>query len=125
MKHVVGGDYDYYDAYDDNFDQTLTPNDEVTCSLNQTPDQKQSLHQSLILVLKYCHRPCGQFSDPTNPICIKTCYCPKNSVINADGSCSPMNATFIERINKNHEVSLANHSKNEEDLGKAIRIDSR
>ena len=73
--------------------------------------------QTYILVVKYCPNPCGKESDSNNPMCIRTCSCPKNFVLNKDGKCIKMPQTVKENISKIGEGSLSDYSKSRRDLG--------
>ena len=89
----------------------------MACKLDPSQAKKDALIKTYILVVKYCPEPCGKASDSNNPMCIRTCSCPKNLVLNKDGKCVKMTQNVIQNITKIGEGSLAEESKSRRDLG--------
>ena len=118
MKKRIIDDGSYDDAeddydYDDDDEALQVRPDELACPLSQNPTKKAALNQSHILVLKYCPNACGMNSDPKNPMCIRTCSCPKNFVLGKDGRCKQMDQSIIAVINGNAQQSLDGTSRRE------------
>ena len=104
-----GDDYDYEDEEDL---QVLSA--DLACPLDQDPAKKDNLNKTFILVLKYCPNACGKASDVNNPMCIRTCSCPKNFVLNKEGKCIKMPQTIKDKINKNEEAKRVGRSQRSE-----------
>ena len=98
----AGGDDD---DYDDGPELELTTNDQ-TCSINQSSENSG---QRFIIVLKYCQLPCGRSADRTNPMCIRTCSCPKNYMLTDSGECKKMTDKIRTKINSNSERAIEAH----------------
>ena len=94
----------------------------MACKLDPSQAKKDALNQTHILVVKYCPDPCGKASDSNNPMCIRTCSCPKNFVLNKDGKCIKMTQAVRQNITKIGEGSLAEQSKSRRDLGNFFSI---
>ena len=94
----------------------------MACKLDPSQAKKDALNKTHILVVKYCPDPCGRASDSNNPMCIRTCSCPKNFVLNKDGKCIKMTQDVIQNITKIGEGSLAEQSKSRRDLGNIFSI---
>ena len=102
-------DYDYEDEEDL---QVLSA--DLACPLDQDQTKKDNLNKTFILVLKYCPNACGKASDANNPMCIRTCSCPNNLVLDKDGKCVKMPQTIKDKINKNEEVIREGRSQRKE-----------
>ena len=90
------------DEDEDGIDDILTenvPQEKNTCSFDQTANSSSS-SPSYIKVIKYCHTPCGTSFTKEDPMCIRTCLCPKNHVVTKDGGCKLLDATMIAKLNK-------------------------
>ena len=102
-------DYDYDDEEDL---QVLSA--DLACPLDQDQTKKDNLNKTFILVLKYCPHACGRVSDVNNPMCIRTCSCPNNFVLDKDGKCIKMPQTIKDRINKNDGAIREGRSQRKE-----------
>jgi len=113
-----GSDDDEDDDYDyDDDDEVLQEqSDEMACKLDPSQTKKDALNKTHILVVRYCPDPCGKASDSNNPMCIRTCSCPKNFVLNKDGKCIKMTQNVKQSIIKIGDESLAEQSKSRRDL---------
>ena len=104
-------DYDYEDEEDL---QVLSA--DLACPLDQDQTKKDNLNKTYILILKYCPNACGRTSDANNPMCIRTCSCPNNFVLDKDGKCVKMPQTIKDKINKNEEVIREGRSQRKEGI---------
>ena len=86
------------DGVDDIFTENV-PQEKNTCYFDETPTNALS-SSNYITVIKYCHKPCGTSFTKHDPMCIRTCLCPKNHVVTKDGGCKLLNATMISKLNK-------------------------
>ena len=85
-------DYDY----DTNF---ISENQSNTCL---SFDAKSSTHVSskrYVKVIKYCRNPCGASFQSNDPMCIRTCLCPKTHALK-DGTCIPITNEIRNVIEK-------------------------
>ena len=88
-------DYDY----DTNIISENQPN---TCL---SFDAKSSTHVSskrYAKVIKYCRNPCGASFQSNDPMCIRTCLCPKTHALK-DGTCIPITREMRNVIERNAE----------------------
>ena len=83
---------------DDIFSETVLQ-EKNTCDFAEMPTNASS-SPNYIKVIKYCHKPCGTSFAKDDPMCIRTCLCPKNHVVTKDGGCKLLNATMISKLNK-------------------------
>ena len=89
-----GDEYGIDDIFTEN-----VPQEKNTCYFDETPTNALS-SSNYITVIKYCHKPCGTSFTKHDPMCIRTCLCPKNHVVTKDGGCKLLNATMISKLNK-------------------------
>ena len=78
-----------------------------TCNFDGISSSTSS-SQKYLKVIKYCQNPCEASFQPTDPMCIRTCLCPKNSVLTKDGKCKAMNETIRIKV---HEQITKNMNK--------------
>ena len=89
------------DEDEDGIDDILTenvPQEKNTCNFDEPTSTLST--SNYITVIKYCHTPCGTTFTKDDPMCIRTCLCPKNHVVTKDGGCKLLNATMIAKLNK-------------------------
>ena len=96
-------DLDYDDDYDDI--QLTTSN---RCQFGDTSSSILPSSRKYEKVLKYCPRPCGSSFQPNDPMCIRTCLCPKNQVVTKEGNCVKLNETMSKKI---HMLLMENVNK--------------
>ena len=110
-----GDTYDYdYDYDGDADDMSENEGQNSACD---------SQNYSYIRVLKYCPYPCGSKSlDPNGPMCIRTCLCPPNFMLNRNRTrCLPMTDKVKQMITRNARRSLENESGSQRGEGMAIQ----
>ena len=107
MEDGSSDDYENQSEYNDDGDEygiddiftENVPQEKNTCYFDETPTNALS-SSNYITVIKYCHKPCGTSFTKHDPMCIRTCLCPKNHVVTKDGGCKLLNATMISKLNK-------------------------
>ena len=91
--------------------------DDLACSIVQPTEKKEALEKKYVLVLKHCPLACGKEASSKNPMCIRTCSCPKNFVMDTNGKCQKMPQTIKNKIDDNSKGSLDNQNESRRDLG--------
>ena len=90
----------------------------MACPIVQTTEQKDALNKSYVLVLKHCPLACGKTASLDNPMCIRTCNCPTNFVMDKNGKCQKMPQSVKIEIDHNSQKSMDNQNDSRRDVGK-------
>ena len=92
------GDLEDYD-----YDASLTTeNQSNTCLSFDTKSLTHASSKRYVKVIKYCRNPCGASFQSNDPMCIRTCLCPKTHVLK-DGTCIPITKEIKNVIERNTE----------------------
>ena len=83
-------------GYDDSYNDVLLK-ESNKCEFEET-SSSVPVSKDYVKVLKYCSRPCGTSFQPNEPMCIRTCLCPKNHVVTKEGNCMKLNETMSKKI---------------------------
>ena len=84
--------------------------DNQTCKKKTTTKTQDGLCQRFAIVIEYCQLPCGRPGDAGNPMCIRTCSCPKNYMLTKEKTCKQMSAEIRDKINNNADRAWEAHS---------------
>ena len=103
LKDIGDDDGDEEEEEDYDEDNNLISNEAINTCLNfDSTSSNISSSKRYVKVIKYCPKPCGASFRANDPMCIRTCLCPKTHVLK-DGSCIPMTEKIRNLITKNAE----------------------
>ena len=89
------------DDYDDKPD-LISKKDSNSCLNSDAKLSSPRPARKFLTVVKYCPNPCGNSFQPDDPMCIRTCLCPKTHVLQ-NGDCIPMTEEISSLVTKNVE----------------------
>ena len=89
------------DDYDDGPD-LISKKDSNSCLNSDAKLSSPRTTRKFLTVIKYCSKPCGNSFQPDDPMCIRTCLCPKTHVLQ-NGVCIPMTEEISNLVAKNVE----------------------
>ena len=78
-----------------------------------------SIAKNYTIVLKYCHLPCGHPASTQSSLCLRTCSCPINHVLNS-GECKPMTESTKNMINENSDKNIEHENSSPRDKRKYL-----